>query len=317
MKIKNTIKKALAVLFIAVLSVNCKKVKEDNSDCGIFIRFTYTLNPDGTDKFSSSVQKLTIFVFNEAGHLVQEIEKTGPFWKDYRVQLNLPAGVYSFVVWGNLSDETPLSIGAGREMDRGLELRTPTTNLVETHPQPLFWGTAQKINVKVLNNQEVVVDMMKDTKSVKVIFHDVPASANTAGQFVCRIEAVNGDYNFQNTIMPHSRKLTYIPQRSFNNNILTNDFVTMRLFDYNAATESSLCQSRLILEYIPDDGSPPMIIMNISLTDIIKKQPEYKNANFIIDDVFILEFYIDYTFWNYTVTINGWIVSEGQTIIVG
>ena len=305
-------------MFLAVLTIGCK-TKEDNSDCGIAIRFTYTLNPDGIDKFSSSVQKLTIFVFNEAGHLVQEIEKTGPFWKDYRIHLTLPAGVYSFVVWGNLSDETPLSVGAGRDIDRGLQLKTPNANLVETHPQPLFWGTAQKINVKIMNNQEVLIDMMKDTKSVKVIFHGVPASANTAGQFVCRIEAVNGDYNFQNTPMPHSRRLTYIPQRSFNENTfsLTNDFVTMRLFDYNAAAESSLCQSRLILEYTPADGSPPQILMNISLTDIIKKQPEYKNVNFIIDDVFILEFYVDYTFGNYTVTINGWIVSEGQTIIVG
>jgi len=107
--------KTLIILLSLVALTGCDKFKEDLSNCGIWLKFEYVLNPEHIDKFTTEVNKLTIFVFDAAGNYVTEFEEEGPFAVNYRFHLTLPAGTYQFVVWGNISDETPLSsTGTGR-----------------------------------------------------------------------------------------------------------------------------------------------------------------------------------------------------------
>ena len=317
MKIKNTIKKVLAVLFIAVLSANCKKVKENFDDCGVILRFTYFKNTDNIDKFPSEVHKITIFVFDQAGNFVAKYEETGPFGATYSKRLNnLPAGNYTFVVWGDLSDNTPFTedIGVGRnKQEGGLKLKTTGVNKVATPPEPLFYGKIENVIVKNTLNQVVTIDMMKNTKSVTAIFDGLPVSPGKEGEFVCTIVAANGEYTFDNVPPQRAGLLTYLPQTKFNvaQQQMTADFVTMRLFENNE------CQSRIILTFVPSDGSPPVVIMDISLTDAIKA--EYNRAiDFVKEDKFVLHFKVDWvSFGNFSVEINGWIVVREQTLVVG
>jgi len=310
MKIKNIIKKALTVLFIAVLSANCKKVKENFDDCGVILRFTYFKNTDNIDKFPSEVNKITIFVFDQAGNLVAQYEEKGPFGATYSKRLNnLPAGNYSFVVWGDLSDNTTLSnTGAGRLQDRGVELKRTGIDIA-TKPEPLFWGKVDNVNVKNTLNQVVTIDMMKNTKSVTAIFNGLPISKE--GEFVCTIVAANGEYTFDNLPPAMATLLTYMPQTKVDvaGNKMTSDFVTMRLF------EDYLCKSRIILTYYPLDGSAPKELMNISLIDAIKMQYSDRVVDFVKEDKFVLVFNVDYAFGNFSITINGWEVVGGGYFI--
>ena len=294
MKIKNIIKKALAVLFIAVLSVNCKKVKENFDNCGIILRFAFTKNTDNVDSFSSEVQNYTLFVFDAAGNLVATYDDIGPFGPDYFKRLtNLPAGTYTFVVWGNLSDNISLSTtGAGRKGDRGIKLKT--IGDIASQPGVLFYGKLDNVTVSNSFNQVVTIDLMKDTKSVTAIFNGLPASQ--PGDFVCKIVAANGEYNFDNLPPAVAKMLTYMPQNTYDMaaNQMTSDFVTLRLFD------EDWFNARIILTHVATGE----VIMDVSLIDAIKLA--YPNVDFVKDDKFVLVFDIQGTFGNWSVTIRGW-----------
>jgi len=294
-------------------------LKEDLSVCGITVRFKYDLNPEGKDKFPTDFKSITLYVYNQSGTLVGEYKDTGPFGPDYKMRLNLRSGNYTFVAWGDLSDDTPVS--SQNSLSAGsLSLKTGTDNKVEKHPLPLYHGSVSNLGVRVSNNSEVLISMMKDTKTVKLIFNGPFSSAN-ADNFVSRITAVNGDYDFYNNIKGN-RLLTYIPITTFSAQgpSLNKEFVTMRLFANN------WCKSKLIFEYVPNNGSSVVTLINDALTDLIIKQyqalidSKYNGDAakfFIIEDVFILEFEVKYTFGNYTITVNGWTPkgNSGGTIV--
>ena len=307
MNIKTT--KRLLILILTVLLVSCK-IGDDLSDCGILISYIYNLNPQGVDKFSTDVGKLNLYIFDESGVLVDEYEDIGPFGVNYKKRiLGLPAGTYTFVVWGGLNN--PVSHergGLNRLYDQKLTLATKNEAgkyVIDTSFGALFYGSSMKVTVTSSAQDELVIGLMKDTKTIHVIFNNVPMDAATAGQFVCRIEAANGDYNFSNEVLGN-RLITYMPHRTVNKQVLTLDFVTLRLFD------DGIFDARLVLEYIQADGTP-VTILDCSLIEAIKH--EYPNVDFIIDDEFTLIFDVHYTDGNFSVTINGWTPVPFPTIV--
>jgi hypothetical protein len=144
------------------------------------------------------------------------------------------------------------------------------------------------------------------------VFNGLPVSAETAGNLVCRIEAVNGNYTFENNLTGGNRRLTYVPQTRTDfttDPVVYYDFVTMRLFPNNE------CKSRLVLEYHPNNGGSTTTIMDVKLTDVIKKA--YPNVDFDRRSEYELQFDCSgYTFSDITVSINGWLVpgNGGGTI---
>jgi hypothetical protein len=157
------------------------------------------------------------------------------------------------------------------------------------------------------------MSLVKDTKEVTAVFNGLPISADIVDDLVCRIEAVNGNYTFNNDLTGENRRLTYLPQvrTDFTEDpVISFDFVTMRLFADNE------CQSRLILEYYPDEGGTIMQLLDVRLTDAIKVM--YENADFDRQSVYELVFEAsdmgettgDYTFADVTINIKGWNVTE-------
>ena len=296
----------LTLCFLVVLLAGC--IKEDLSKCGVVIKFKYDINPSGQDRFTTDVQKLDLFVFSQQGDLVEEVKVDGPFGADFGIRLQLPAGVYSFIVGGNLNSKTVLSTSLGsRLVDRRM-IYTAPQNIVADPPEPFYYGAKSTVTVKPENNGEVLIPMMKVTKRVQAVFKGVPVTGSNSGQFVCRIEAANGDYTFNNVPPADARMLTYLPERTVNTAApqITDDFVTLRLFENNA------CKSRLILEYIPPDGSAAVTILDTPLSDAIKKAYPYGESTdawqnfFLINDLFILEFEVTHTFGNFGITPKGW-----------
>jgi len=310
MKARNLMMLSLAAL-IALLA-GC--TKEDLTECGIDIRFKYDYNTARVNKFTSDIHKLNLFIFNEAGECVREYEDAGTFGDDYRMRLKLVPGVYDFVVWGELAeDNMVMNRGLNRLVppftDDRLNLQSDAGNQVLAFPHNLYYGVRKKVEVFSFGNDDVLISMVKDTKSIRVIFKGLPTSNPlTMDNLVCRIVAVNGDYNFDNGLMGN-RELTYMPQGGFqvagSALTLTEDFVTMRLFADNS------CHSRLTLEYRPTNTNT-VKILDAKLTDLIIH--EYPSVDFVRDDVFLLEFDYtgDYTFTNYTITVNGWKVATSN-----
>ena len=110
------------------------------------LALTYTMHntqeDDGTyvDLFSQQVRKVDVFVFDEAGHFVQQItEEAAPkFAENYTKEIELPGGNYQFVV----------------------EMLTDS----------LFHGcTPQQVTVVNGEDQVVPIDLMKNRNDVRVV----------------------------------------------------------------------------------------------------------------------------------------------------
>lgn len=315
----------LITLFAAFLLASC--TKEDLSECAIDIRFKYDYNTARVDKFTTDIHKITLFVFNQEGECVGEYEDAGNFGPDYHMRLKLTPGMYDFVVWGELSSDMNINLGMNRlvkQQEEGrLNLLCRTTSngeRVETFPHDLYYGARKRIEVLAFGNEDVLISMIKDTKSIRTIFRGLPTSNPLTREenLICRITAMDGDYDFDNSLVGN-RLLTYMPQGNIEISgstfTLTENFVTLRLFENNS------CKSQLTLEYRPENTNPIKILDlsldNTNLTNMIIH--EYPNVDLVRDDVFelIFDYKGDYTFSNYTIDVNGWIVARRGTIIVG
>ena len=194
----------LFLLFLGLLlSAGCLSgcIKDDLSDCPtnvepgpdpdpdpdpttgtLRLALTYTMHntQEGgkyIDLFNQQVRKVDVFVFDEAGHYVQQItEEAAPiFAENYTKEIELPGGNYQFVVWGNhYEDETDHNYDEEAEllhegrmaliqaMSRSTEIGMLTDSL--------FHGcTPQQVTVVNGEDQVVPIDLMKNRNDVRVI----------------------------------------------------------------------------------------------------------------------------------------------------
>ncbi len=92
-------------------------IKEDMSDCGTFLYFSY-LGDFDTEIFPEKVNKVNLYVYDKNGNLVQTttLDK-GDLNRSQGIQLLLPEGDYHVVCWGNTFNETQIngesSVGSG------------------------------------------------------------------------------------------------------------------------------------------------------------------------------------------------------------
>jgi hypothetical protein len=301
---------AITLFFAASLATGC--TKEDLSVCGVDVCFKYDYNIYETDQFSSRVNKLDLYVFDSDGRFLERYEIEGPFGEEFKMHLDLPAGTYNFVVWGDRGDEylvssfvSPSTRQATAMHEATLSLTAGNGGRVETFPTGLYHGAQSDVAIRPYGD-EVMMSLVKNTKEVTAVFNGLPVSDEAAGNLVCRIEAVNGNYTFTNRLTEGNRRLVYVPQMRSNfpeEPVVSFDFVTMRLFAGNE------CQSRLILEYHPDNGGTMIELVDVPLTDAIKQM--YPNVDFDRRCEYELQFDCSgYTFSDLTISINGWIVTE-------
>ena len=192
----------LFLLFLGLLlSAGCLTgcIKDDLSDCPINVEpepepepepttgtfrlaLTYTMHntqeDDGTyvDLFSQQVRKVDVFVFDEAGHFVQQItEEAAPkFAENYIKEIELPGGNYQFVVWGNhYGDETDHNYDDEADLlneGRMTLTQTARTTEIEMLTDSLFHGcTPQQVTVVNGEDQVVPIDLMKNRNDVRVV----------------------------------------------------------------------------------------------------------------------------------------------------
>ena len=191
------------LFFGLLLSAGCLAgcIKDDLSDCPINVdpdpdpdhdpdpttgtlrlALTYTMHntqeDDGTyvDLFSQQVRKVDVFVFDEAGHFVQQItEEAAPkFAENYTKEIELPGGNYQFVVWGNhYEDETDHNYDDEADLlneGRMTLTQTARTTEIEMLTDSLFHGcTPQQVTVVNGEDQVVPIDLMKNRNDVRVV----------------------------------------------------------------------------------------------------------------------------------------------------
>lgn len=241
----------LIPLFGLLLAVGCLSgcIKEDMSDCPppfipepepepepttgtLKLALTYFMhntqeNGEYVDLFSQQVRKVDVFVFDQAGQFVQQItEEAAPrFGENYTKELELPAGDYQFVVWGNhYEDETmhncqttDVNLDDGRMALLPLVSRSVGISMLT---DSLFHGmTAQPVTVVNGEDQTIPIDLMKNRNDVRLVVRwreeghtEYCTHTEHAQSITAEITDNNGTYDFRNNVTD-KQDITYQPGR--------------------------------------------------------------------------------------------------------
>jgi hypothetical protein len=298
-------------------------VTDDLSICGVSVHFSYTKNLDGVDKFSSSINKINLYVFDTEGYFVQEYAVAkDSLPQDFTIYVNLTHGTYDLVAWGNLGDDyeirSTFEKGVTRMDDLQLSLKRQPGDTVTNLPHPLYHGGLFRTQILATDlqvNQSMTIDMMKDTKEIKVIAKGLAVSKETksAGTaYDCAITSRNGDYRFDNSITGDAR-LQYIPQAEVDDeNCLVSDFVIMREFNTSGITDS-----RLIINRLATSSTEASVLLNEDLRPYLlaAQTGDYlaaklgslsDPADLDIWDKFTITLFFDETMGTVSVAIDDW-----------
>ncbi|GEM_PF-1348932 len=296
-------------------------VADDLSDCGISIQFSYKKNVEGIDKFSTDVQRITLFVFDSNGLYVGEFSDEGDVLKssNYRMNVGLKSGSYKLVAWGNLCDdyELPTFTKETNIEDVRLSLRSQD-NIVNEHPTHLFYGeTDVEFDSETIGRKYVELDMMKNTNTIIVRTKELPINSEYSDkrmrksetpEYECLITSKNKTYKFDNSIIGDDR-LTYIPasSASVEEQTLKSDFVIMR--ELNDGTT----ESRIIIRDFSTKSSEPKELLNESLIPFLI--PASVTGDLDIDSDFELDVVLQYGNGTVTIIINGYVVVEDEWVV--
>ena len=320
----------------------CGCIKEDLSGCPtsgtLNLALSYTMHntedADGNpaDLFAQQVHQVEVFVFDAQGRWVKTVtDQVSPSSRASRASatylkpIELPAGEYQFVVWGNRSDdETVLSgterLETGRVSLRQLETADHVTMLSDS----LFHGmAAQTVTVKNNEEQTVPVSLTKDRNDVRLVVRyraqgqtDVSTYPVPASQTTAYITDSNGAYDFTNAVAS-TQTFTYQPGRFapkydklFHGELPEGSYPTEQ--DYCYVADFSC------LRLMKDDTDARIVVKrkdeevyNKPLMELITRIDKYRTQEALDrEDRFLMELLLEYDPADanavISITINGW-----------
>ncbi len=294
-------------------------MKEDYSNCGIYLRFKYTNNPEEVDKFVEEIKVINIFVFDENKQYVGGWTHNSALGNEIRLPLD--QGTYTFVAWANLSEHfqyTELKVGSTTFDEAILSLTRDAEQTVAVHPQPIYHSIAGNVYVKAMGIQKQEMDFMHDVNHVNVTIDGLPIqNAPVVGRalepassssFALMVMANNADLKFDNSLKVNAPFVNYTPAYRQTEMSLSAGFTLMRLYAGD--------NSRLKLLHQGESGIWTTLY-DESLSGLIMKNP---NIDFVRMSEFDIKLKLDYTYSVIGLTVNGWEMVEnddGQGGIIG
>lgn len=304
-------------IFIVFILLLPSCIKEDLSNCNseLLLRFRYTLNNQHTNLFNSDVQRVAIYLFDNNSKYVDRFSEQGDkLTNDYIMRIPLPEGKYSVVVYGgnfttysageltsqtNTINET-LRKGVTDITDFRMELKNTTgaENYLYpvSTPDDLYAALATSVIAAPMNQNITDVELIKDTKKVKVKITDTDGFD---ASLEVNITALNGRYQSDNNIDLNHETFKYTPI----NTLLQPNYM-----------EVDLKMMRLVL------GQSPMLVIKDSVTQeslynenmieqILSTQQYASQEDFDREDEFVFEISIANNII-VSVSINGWIINS-------
>ena len=138
----------LCIVGASILLSSC--IKEDFDDCNYQLRLLYDYNMDYVDLFSKQASRVNLFVFDEQGVFIKEIEKPvsnqlSAFYMDVDVPFNRS---YNFLAWSGLYDEyytlnQKMKAGVTHIDDVELSLTELNNEILSKELPPLWFGRIQ------------------------------------------------------------------------------------------------------------------------------------------------------------------------------
>ena len=212
-----------------LFSTSCKSVIfDDEGDCTVnyLLKFRYDKNLKWADAFSNEVKSVRLYVFDENGTLVKEIDDRGSGLADpdYAVNLDLPAGRYHLMAWCGVDNEgaapqfeVPVAtVGSTRpealtcRLLRQSDATYPA--YIDDRHQFMFHG---ELDVDLPDDQEggdyvYTMYLTKDTNHIRIVLQHLSGKDLDANDFEFKIEDANGWYAHDNSLL-RDETITYLP----------------------------------------------------------------------------------------------------------
>lgn len=190
-----------AISVLVTLMSACQMVNEDLEECpkGLSVRFIYDYNMERANAFHAQVDCVTLYIFDQTGHLVQKISEDSEVLKDetYRMTLDIEPGNYSLMaIGGSTCEKNSFDIEEINTRDHistftiRLPLDDSRNSNVNLHD--LFYGDLKDVEVKPYEMKEVNLYLVKDTNSVQISLQEIDAPYRVdASDYEFYIEADN------------------------------------------------------------------------------------------------------------------------------
>ena len=258
----------ISILFIlaAGLLLFTECTKQELTNCGVAVRFTYTKHVEGI-KFSDEVSHIDLYVFDKDGNFLfkksskpSDVKANGFLPENYEIKLpDLKPGTYTFVAWANASpdffDTSALVEGATSFNKATLTYRDDGVNQ-RGEQLSLFYGSKFSVTVPEDATGTVVVplDLTKYSNHISIAVHGFPEGFNTE-DFHCTIVSKNGNYLFNGTFATLNPAITYNAARPTNPLLYGYDSETL-LFDFYILreTDDNLTDAKLVITYTRPSG---------------------------------------------------------------
>lgn len=215
---------ALCAVSIGFVFSSCERIYEDLEPCphGVSLRFVYDYNMLYANAFSSSVDCLTLYIYDENGNYVDTRTVTGTALQDedYRMTVDLKEGTYRFVAYGGLAcDRCTFSVL--QEPSPG---STYTDLRVEMHKDRLSAPVPEERRLHDLFRGELTLEtaemysegtvkMMKNTNNIRLVLQQINGKPVHAGDFEFSLTDDNTLFNYDNDLLSNGM-ITYQPWAS-------------------------------------------------------------------------------------------------------
>lgn len=298
--LRTLLKRGLPAIALAVLQAGC--ISEDTGVCpppdvpsvpvppppvpsapAVYrIAFEYTNHAgEPADRFCADVSRMDLFVFDDRARFVKCVSRTGaPFPAGFCIEPELPAGRYTLVAWGNLSDDVTVS---PRLVEGVTTLGEATVALAREGnyrdsemKYPLFHAI-REAQVDTTADRTDLLPLIKDCKRIRVTVkwvdtgnddEEMPCSHRPAGNVRVRIADPKGAaLYFDNAVAPSGGELVFgsiLNEVNREGNALSSSFCLMRLVKG---------EKLALLVERQEAGGVPEVLYQADLVELITSHP--------------------------------------------
>lgn len=264
----------LLLWMVGILAASCDTIYEDEGDCTTYFRvkFTYDMNMSFADAFARNVKRVTLYIFDSDGNLVDTQSESGAALAedDYVMNLDIEPGSYTLVAWAegcesgstftypvmqpNVYTLHDLTCWINRKYDEN------NAAYIDYDLSPLFHGMVQNIELaEVLDGGEQIIpiNLTKNTHNVRVVLQHLSGESIHADDFTYTITDVNGYMDYDNSLI-ENEQLTYRAWTTYEGTASLNTAGDAR----DAQTSVSIAIAELTTGRLMVDQAPILTVRN-------------------------------------------------------
>lgn len=214
----------LCVASIGLAFSSCERIYDDLGPCphGVSLRFVYDYNMLYANAFPSSVDCLTLYIYDDNGNYVDTEVVTGAELQDenYRMILDLEEGTYHFIAYGGLAcEEKTFSVlqepSAGNvhtDLRVGMDISRASAPVpAERRLHDMFWGELTLATAELYS--EGTIKMMKNTNNIRIVLQHLNGDPVHIDDFEFAVEDDNTFFGSDNDLIANGT-ITYLPWAS-------------------------------------------------------------------------------------------------------